>query len=154
MSMWQVLPEFTARWRRGQEPACQCRRCKRQEFAPWVGEIPWRRHGNPLQYSCLENSMDRGAWWAIVHGIAKSRTWLTEHSRLRIGVLLLRFHYLKDKKYVCALYFLIILCWTKEIFYSTYFFTRKAKPMSGWYNSNGYFFVTLCWVHTMYQELL
>ena len=31
-------------------------------------------HGNPLQYSCLENSMDRGAWWATVHGVAKSRT--------------------------------------------------------------------------------
>ena len=31
-------------------------------------------HGNPLQYSCLENSMDRGAWWAIVHGDAKSQT--------------------------------------------------------------------------------
>ena len=31
-------------------------------------------NGNPLQYSCLENSVDRGAWWATVHGIAKSRT--------------------------------------------------------------------------------
>ena len=31
-------------------------------------------HGNPLQYSCLENSMDRGAWWATVHRVAKSRT--------------------------------------------------------------------------------
>ena len=33
-------------------------------------------HGNPLQYSCLENPMDRGAWWATVHGVAKSWTWL------------------------------------------------------------------------------
>ena len=32
--------------------------------------------GNPLQYSCLENSLDRGAWWATVHGVAKSRTGL------------------------------------------------------------------------------
>ena len=31
-------------------------------------------NGTPLQYSCLENSMDRGAWWAAVHGVAKSRT--------------------------------------------------------------------------------
>ena len=30
-------------------------------------------NGNPLQYSCLENPMDRGAWWAAVHGVAKSR---------------------------------------------------------------------------------
>ena len=33
-------------------------------------------NGNPLQYSCLENPMDRGAWWATVHGVAKSRTQL------------------------------------------------------------------------------
>ena len=34
-------------------------------------------NGNPLQYSCLENAMDRGAWWAAVHGVAKSRTRLS-----------------------------------------------------------------------------
>ena len=33
---------------------------------------PGGGHGNPLQYSCLENPMDRGAWWATVHGVAKS----------------------------------------------------------------------------------
>ena len=33
-------------------------------------------HGNPLQYSCLEDPMDRGAWQATVHGVAKSSTWL------------------------------------------------------------------------------
>ena len=31
-------------------------------------------NGNPLQYSCLENPVDRGAWWAVVHGVAQSRT--------------------------------------------------------------------------------
>ena len=35
-------------------------------------------NGNPLQYSCLENSMDRPVWWAIVHGVAKSRTRLSD----------------------------------------------------------------------------
>ena len=34
--------------------------------------------GPPLQYSCLENPMDGGAWWAAVHGVAKSRTWLSD----------------------------------------------------------------------------
>ena len=38
--------------------------------------IPGGGHGNPLQYSCLENPMDRGAWRATVHGVAKSQTWL------------------------------------------------------------------------------
>ena len=56
-----------------EEPACQC---KRHGFDPWVGKIPWRGHGHPLQYSCLENPMDRGAWWATVHRVAKSQTWL------------------------------------------------------------------------------
>ena len=35
-------------------------------------------NGNPLQYSCLENSMDGGAWWATVHGVSKSRTQLSD----------------------------------------------------------------------------
>ena len=39
-----------------------------------VGKIPWRRTGYPLQYSGLENSMDGGAWQAIVHGVAKRQT--------------------------------------------------------------------------------
>ena len=39
---------------------------------PGLGRSPGRGHGNPLQYSCLENSMDRGAWQATVNGVAKS----------------------------------------------------------------------------------
>ena len=35
-------------------------------------------NGTPLQYSCLENPMDGGAWWAAVHGVAKSQTWLSD----------------------------------------------------------------------------
>ena len=35
---------------------------------------PGEGNGSPLQYSCLENAMDRGAWWATVHGLSKSRT--------------------------------------------------------------------------------
>ena len=39
---------------------------------PELGRSPGGGNGNPLQYSCLENPMDRGAWWATVHGVAKS----------------------------------------------------------------------------------
>ena len=39
---------------------------------------PGEGNGNPLQYSCLENLMDGGAWWATVHGVAKSRTRLSD----------------------------------------------------------------------------
>ena len=64
-------------WISGKERTCQCRRLG---FNPWVGKIPWRRKCNPLQCSCLENPMDRGAWWATVHGVAKSRTGLSSYT--------------------------------------------------------------------------
>ena len=41
---------------------------------PGLGRSPGEGNGNPLQYSCLENPMDKGAWWATVHKVAKSRT--------------------------------------------------------------------------------
>ena len=41
---------------------------------PGLGGFPGEGNGNPQQYSCLENSMDRGAWWAIVQGVTKSQT--------------------------------------------------------------------------------
>ena len=44
---------------------------------PGSERSPGGGSGNPLQYSCLENPMDRGAWWATVHGAAKSRTQLS-----------------------------------------------------------------------------
>ena len=45
---------------------------------PGLGRSPGGGNGNPLQYSCLENLVDRGAWWAAVHGVAKSRTQLSD----------------------------------------------------------------------------
>ena len=57
---------------------------------------PWRspgdRNGNPLQCSCLENPMNRGAWWATVHRVAKSQTWLSnKHWQRHYGDLQLHF---------------------------------------------------------------
>ena len=45
---------------------------------PGSARSPGERNGNPLQYSYLENSMDRGAWWATVHGVPKSQTLLSD----------------------------------------------------------------------------
>ena len=45
---------------------------------PGSGKSPEEGNGNPLQYSCLGNPMDRGTWWATVHGVAKSRTRLSD----------------------------------------------------------------------------
>ena len=58
------------RWLSGKESACQYRRCG---FNPGLGRCPGERSGTPLQYSCLENPMDRGAWQATVHGVTKSQ---------------------------------------------------------------------------------
>ena len=50
---------------------------------PGLGRSPGGGHGNPLQYSCMQNFMDRGAWWVIVHRVTKSQTqlkWLSMHA--------------------------------------------------------------------------
>ena len=60
----------------GSDDKSVCLQCGRPGFNPWVWKIPWR-NGNPLQYCCLENPMDGGAWWVTVHGIAKSWTRLS-----------------------------------------------------------------------------
>ena len=51
--------------------------CKTGDMGPipGSGRSSGGGHGNPLQYSCLENPMDRGAWWATVHGVTKSQEW-------------------------------------------------------------------------------
>ena len=41
-------------------------------LVPGLRRSPWKRNGNPLQYSCLENSMDSRAWWAAIHRVTKS----------------------------------------------------------------------------------
>ena len=74
----------------GREPTSQCRRCKRLGFDYWVGRSPGGGHGNSLQYSCLENPMDRGAWQDTVYRVTQSKTRLMELSTQ--GVLLFFSH--------------------------------------------------------------
>ena len=64
--------EGLPRWLGGKESACQSRRPRKCRFNPWVGRSPREGNGNPLQYSCLENPMDKGAGQGIDHGVAKS----------------------------------------------------------------------------------
>ena len=58
------------RWSGGKEAACRCRRLS---LIPGSGKAIGVGNGNPLQYSCLETFMDRGAWPATIHGVAKSQ---------------------------------------------------------------------------------
>ena len=55
---------------------------------PGLGRSPGEGNGNPLQYSCLENCMDGGAFWATVHGVTKSRTRLSDFTTSVIVVTL------------------------------------------------------------------
>ena len=58
-------------WLSGKEFACSA---GDTGLIPGSGKSPGEGSGNPLQYSCLENPMHRGAWWATVHGVAESQT--------------------------------------------------------------------------------
>ena len=62
---------------------------------PGLGRSPGREHGNPLQYSCLEKLMDRGAWRAAVHGVSREldTTEATWHVHARIHVYLFFFFF-------------------------------------------------------------
>ena len=61
----------------GQEPPANTGDARNSGLIPRLGRSPGEGNGNPLQYSCLGNLMDRGAWWATVHGVAKSQTQLS-----------------------------------------------------------------------------
>ena len=52
---------------------------------PELRRSPGEGNGNPLQCSCLGNSMDRGAWWAAVHGVARNRMWLSMYTLLAVN---------------------------------------------------------------------
>ena len=62
-------------WLSGKESACNV---GDPGLIPGLGRSPRKRNGNPLQYFCLENPMDRGAWWATVHQVTKSQTRLSD----------------------------------------------------------------------------
>ena len=62
------------------ESACNAEDMGDTGLIPESGRSPREGNGNPLQYSCLGNPMDREAWWATVHGVAKSQTQLNNNT--------------------------------------------------------------------------
>ena len=67
-----MLPQ----WLSSKESTCNSGTTGDARSIHGLGRVPGEWNGNPLQDSCLENPMDRGAWQATVHGVVKSRTWL------------------------------------------------------------------------------
>ena len=66
--LYVVFLRWASWWLSDKESACQCKRCG---INLWVGKIPWRRIWQPSLVFLLGNSMDRGSWWAKVHGVTK-----------------------------------------------------------------------------------
>ena len=69
----------------GKESACQMQETQRNGFDPWLGRSLGGGNGNPLHYFCLENSMDREAWQATVHGVTKSQRWQSTHTQVPLS---------------------------------------------------------------------
>ena len=78
----------------GKESACSA---GGSGLNPGLGSSPGEGNGNPLKYSCLENSMDRAVWPAVVHGIAKSQTLLSE-SHFHFPNIRAPFHFVVENK--------------------------------------------------------
>ena len=90
LSIWNYhnivnqLPRCTS----GSKPACQCKRHRRRGFSPWVGKSPWRRTWQSTPVFLPGESQDGGAWWALVHRIAKTwigLKWLSVHWNAKVG---------------------------------------------------------------------
>ena len=62
---------------------------------PGMGRSPGEGNSNPLQYSCLENSMDGGVWWTKVHGVKKSLARLSDFTLLAVGTQICTFNITK-----------------------------------------------------------
>ena len=75
-----IWASLVAQWQR---ILLKCRSCQRYGSVLGQGRSPAGGNGNPLQYSCLENHMDRGTWWATVHWVAKNQTCLSTHAYAR-----------------------------------------------------------------------
>ena len=77
----QAVPHGASPVAQQVESSCNAGDTREGGSIPGLGRSPGGGHGNPLQYSCLENRMDRGSWWAIVHMVTKESdmTEVTEH---------------------------------------------------------------------------
>ena len=86
-------------------------------------------HSNPLQYSCLENPMDRGAWWATVHGVTKRQTWRSDYH--------FHFHMTNVDSTLKSITLLTKVCIVKSYgFFSSHVWMWKLDHKEGWVPKN------------------
>jgi len=89
-----------------------CLQYRRPRFNPWVGEIPGEGNGYPLQYTWLENPMDREAWWATVHGGHKASDMIKQ-----LTLSLFTFMYIFQCYSLNSSHLFFLLCVYKSVFY-------------------------------------
>ena len=75
------------RWLSGEKSTYNAGDAGNMGSIPGLGKSPGEGNGHLSQYSCLENPMDRGAWWAAAHGVAKTQTWLSMHGIVNSSLL-------------------------------------------------------------------
>ena len=99
------------------------------DLIPGSGRSPGEGNGNPLQYSCLQNSMDRGAWWAIVHVVTKESGMPKQLNKNKVGVSL---HIVFLKVYID--FYFLISCIPDKIFavISSLKFIELTFPYKHW----------------------
>ena len=83
MTLFEIFCQCI-RWPTDKEFAFLCRRCRKAGLITGSGRSPGGGNGNPLQNSCLENSMDRGDWWAAIPRVTKNQTWLNDLACMHI----------------------------------------------------------------------
>ena len=83
--MLKISPVVTGGFPGGSEGKVSARNVGDPDSIPGSGRSPEEGNGNPLQYSCLENPMDGGAWYATVYGVAKSWTRLSDFTFLSLS---------------------------------------------------------------------
>ena len=116
-------------WLSGKESACNAGATGDPGVIPGLGRSPGGGHGNPFRFSCLENLMGRGTWWAAVHRVAKSWAWLkwlSMHARTHIYAWYHHWGTL-GQKYMIPLYHLCNFLWACIISKLHFFFLSRRR---------------------------
>ena len=90
---------------------CLPTRCKRRGFSSWVGKIPGGGNGTPLQYSCLENSIDRGHSQAMAYGAAKSWTQLSTKLFIIVFIIVIMLVKIINNRRIYQCKIILIMLW-------------------------------------------
>ena len=120
---------------------------------PESGRFPGKGNDKPLQYSCLENSKDRGDWQATVHGVTKRQTWLRDWAHMHVISTLFSFSFPSYGKFIFWVIFLILpIVWT---LWNLWLKNNNNNTRSNSFLKNYlfYYYYLLFWLHWVFVAL-